>query len=110
MKIPLSKTKTYDLKDFIAKVYVKKKGKNSFNAIFVECKKRHYRTKLTGATRLYFVISGSGNFIINGKKERAKLYDLFVITDKDIYEYNGKMKLIEVNVPATGQSNEKRLE
>ena len=111
MKIPLSKAKSYDMKDFIARAYIDRKtGKNTFNALFVDCKKRHYKTRLKGATRLYFVISGNGGFVINGKKSRANLHDLFVIRDGDIYEYSGKMKLIEVNVPATGKSNEERLD
>lgn len=110
MKISISKTKVYDLKEFVAKVYIKKKGKNSFDAVFVDCNKHHYKTRLSGATRLYFVVFGKGNFIINGKHEKAVLYDLFVINDGDVYEYSGKMKLIEVNVPATNPSNEEKLE
>ncbi|HLD81134.1 MAG TPA: hypothetical protein VJA40_03975 [archaeon] len=110
MKIPLSKTEVHDKKDFVAKVYVTKSQDRPFNALLVEVLKRHYKVRLKNSTRLYFVIKGNGTFTVDGKKEKADLYDCFVIKHGQVYEYEGKMKLIEVNVPATDESNEEKLE
>lgn len=110
MKISLNQTEMHDLKDFIARFYVTKNDNKEFNALLVRCKTRHYRTKLKNATRLYFVVEGNGEFIIDNHKESAEVYDLFIIHDGQIYEYSGVMKLIEVNVPATDGDNEEKLE
>ena len=109
-KIPLDKTEIHDHKDFVAKFYVKKEDGQPFNALLVECNTRHHKTKLIKATRMYFVISGNGSFTINGRKEEANPNDLFTIESGDVYEYSGKMRLIEVNVPPTDRSNEEKLE
>jgi gentisate 1,2-dioxygenase len=110
MKISLNQASIHDKRDFIAKFYLEKKTNPEFNTIFVECINRHYKTKLKNATRIYFVIEGKGYFIIDNIKQEANLYDLFIIKDSQIYEYRGKMKLIEINFPATDKSNEEKLE
>jgi gentisate 1,2-dioxygenase len=74
----------------------------------VECAIRHYKARLKNATRGYLVIEGKGVFIINEERHDALPYDLFLILDGDTYEYEGKMKLFEFNVPATDSSNEEK--
>jgi len=106
MKISLSQTEVHDKKDFIAKFYVTKSKNPNFNALLVECITGHYKTKLKNATRIYFIIEGHGTFTINGLTEKAEMHDCFIITANEIYSYEGKMKLIEVNVPATDKENE----
>ena len=78
-------------------------------ALIVECITGHYRTKIKGASRMYLILEGSGTFTINGTKETAGQYDLFIISDGDVYEYEGAMKLFECNVPATDAGNEENL-
>jgi len=110
MKIPLSKTTAYDLKDFVAKFFVEKKDGRGFNALVVECETSHYKTRITGATRMYFVIEGLGEFTINDEHMSAEPNDFFIIEDGDTYEYKGKMRLFEFNVPATGIENEEKVD
>ena len=110
MKIALGDTEFFDRQAFSGNVYVGKNADKGFNALLVECLTRHYKTKLTGATRVYLVLEGSGVFTINGQRDNADQYDLFVISDGDSYEYEGRMKLFEFNVPATDGSNEENLE
>ena len=59
--------------------------------------------------RAYLVLEGTGTFTINGIEEIAEQYDFFLISDGDVYEYMGKMKLFELNVPATDSSNEEKV-
>lgn len=110
MKIALNQATFFDRGDFCGKVYVEGEAKKGFNALLVECVTRHYKTRLKNAVRGYLVVEGSGTFTINDKKETAEPFDLFVISDGDVYEYEGKMKLFEFNVPATNSSNEDNLE
>ena len=109
MKIPFQKTELHDKGAFKAHFYVGKKDRPDFNALLVDCVTDHYKTKLNGAARVYFVIEGSGTFTINEKTESAERYDLFIIVDGDTYAYEGSMKLFEFNVPATDGSNEEKM-
>lgn len=110
MKISLKDTKVFDLKDFKAGFYLQKSDGRGFNALLVDCLTGHYKTRLTGAVRVYFVLEGSGIFIINGNSAGAEQYDLFIIESGDEYSYTGTMKLFEFNVPATDASNEEKLD
>ena len=109
MKIPLSDDRLHDKGAFKARFYVEKKDRADFNALLVECVTGHYKTKLKNAARVYLVIEGNGTFTINGTRENAEPYDLFIISNGDIYEYHGEMKLFEFNVPATDSSNEEKI-
>lgn len=109
MKITLKDTRFFDNGPFSGNVYVEKKDGKGFNILLVNCVESHYKTKLISATRLYFVVEGSGTFIIDEKIETAHESDLFIITDNQVYSYKGKMKLIEINVPATDSSNEEKV-
>ncbi len=109
MKIALSQTTFFDRTDFTGNVYVTKDDEKGFNALLVDCLTDHYKTKLTGATRVYLVLQGKGRFTINGATEEAEPHDLFVISDGDVYEYAGAMKLFEFNVPGTDSTNEEKI-
>ncbi len=109
MKISLSDERLHDKGAFTARFYIERKERSDFNALIVDCVTSHYKTKLKGAVRIYLVIEGSGTFTINGKKEEAHRYDLFVISDGDIYEYEGQIKLFEFNIPATDSHNEEKI-
>jgi len=59
---------------------------------------------------MYLVIKGEGTFVIDDKEYEIKPYGLFIISDNQAYEYSGKMKMIEINIPATDSSNTERME
>lgn len=110
MKISLKQTRFFNREAFTGNVYVEAKDGHGFSALLVSCLTRHYKTKLKGAARVYFVLEGHGFFTINGIKETAEQYDFFLISDEDTYEYEGIMKLFEFNVPGTDSTNEEKLE
>lgn len=110
MKISVGQTRGFDREAFKGNVYVDKQDNRGFNALLVECVTRHYKTKLKGASRMYLVVEGTGTFTINGTRDTAGPNDLFIISDGDTYEYEGKMKLFEFNIPATDKANEERLD
>ena len=109
MKISLKQTLFFDRQAFNGNVYIDKESGKDFNALLVTCLTGHYKTKLKNATRAYLVLEGAGTFTINGKEETAEQHDFFLISDGDVYEYAGKMKLFEFNVPATDSSNEEKV-
>ena|SRR3989344_1780906 len=110
MKVSLKDTRASDHIDFKASFYLEKSDGKALNALLVDCKKRHYRARLNGATRIYLVLEGSGTFTINDETAVAELYDLFVVESGDAYAYKGEMRLFECNVPATDSANEDQLE
>ncbi len=109
MKISLKETEAFDRGEFKGNLYVQKKDNKGFNALLVDCLTGHYKTRLSGAVRMYLVLEGSGMFIINGDSTEAEQYDLVIIESGDEYSYQGTMKLFEFNVPATDASNEEKL-
>lgn len=81
-----------------------------FNLNLVNVHGRHYRTRITGVTRTYFVRSGKGTFTLDGERHEVKEGDAYVISDGHDYEYEGQMMLVEFNVPGATRENETNLD
>jgi mannose-6-phosphate isomerase-like protein (cupin superfamily) len=110
MKISLRDTETFDVGDFKGALYLDKKDNEDFNVLLIDCVTRHFKMRLVGARRTYFVLEGSGTFAINDERIDVEPFDLVLIKDGDVFEYDGAMKLFEFNIPATDDANEERLE
>lgn len=110
MKISLKDTKFFDRNTFTGQRYVETKEGRGFNAILVTSIVGHEKVRLTGATRMYFIIEGTGTFTINGVEQSAEPNDFFLIESDDVYEYKGAMKMFHFNVPGTDSSNEEKLD
>jgi mannose-6-phosphate isomerase-like protein (cupin superfamily) len=110
MKIQLKDAAIKDKGDYVAKFFLNKTQSEDVSIIFVECRRRHYKTMMKGAKRMYFILDGTGTFTINDKTEQIARHDLFVITDGETYEYEGQMNMLEINVPATDKSHYENLE
>lgn len=109
-KISLGETQHFDAEGFSGDVYVDPKDGFGYSALGVDVHGRHPRKRVIGATRSYLVREGSGIFTLGGVVHEVKEGDLFVIPDGGDYEYGGKMKLFEFNVPGTTSANEEILE
>ena len=110
MKISLKETEAFDLGAFKGNVYVHKDENRAFTSFFVDCLTKHHKVRLTGTTRVYFVMEGSGTFTINERTISAEKYDFFLIKDGDTYSYMGTMKLFSFSIPAADLSNEEKLD
>jgi len=95
---------------FTAYVYNSKDDYPTLNTVYVDCFKGHEKVYVKTSHRVYFVIEGEGIFNINGKESSVKEKDVIVIEPMMEYFYQGKMKLFEVNYPATGEEDEVRAE
>ena len=51
------------------------------------------------STSTYWVLSGSGEFTVNGVKRRVKAGDMIVVPDNTIFYYSGDMQLVEKMEP-----------
>lgn len=90
---------------FTAFLYNQKKDYPALNTVYVDCHKSHDREYVKESHRLYFVIDGGGIFYVGNDKYDVKKNDVIVIEPKIEYSYEGKMKLFEVNYPATDSSD-----
>jgi len=81
-----------------------------FSLNLVDVHGRHYKTKVAGATRTYFVKSGEGTFTLDGEEHQVRESDSYVIPPGHVYEYQGQMTLLELNVPGTTRENETNLD
>lgn len=91
---------------FTAYVYNDKKQYPTLNTVYVDCFGEHEKVYVKKSRRLYFVIEGEGTFQINKEILAVKQHDVIVIEPLVEYSYQGKMKLFEVNYPATGSDDE----
>lgn len=110
LKISLKDSEYIDKGEFGVQFYATKEDGLPFSALMVDVKGRHYLTKMKGASRIYLVTEGKGTFILDDKEESAEKGDLFVIKDGHKYEYTGNMKLFEINIPGTDQTNQENLD
>lgn len=110
MKISLKDADHFEREGFTGDVYVATEAGRGFNALHVDCLTNHYKTLLKKAARAYLVLEGSGSFTINGERHAVEPYDFFLLGDGDVYEYEGKMRLFEFNVPGTSSENEEKLD
>lgn len=70
----------------------------------------HGKIKSTISDRIYYVIEGKGKFIIDGKAIPVKKTDVVIIPKNTPYDYQGKLKVFLVHVPAWNPKGEKLLE
>lgn len=102
MKIPLSEAEAKDRGEFVARVYHSGTDQEDFSLLLVEVHGRHPRKLIEKGTRTYTVVGGGGTFTVDGEVHDVQLYDTFMVRAGHDYEYEGDMKLVETNVPASG--------
>ncbi len=79
---------------------------------YFEVTGNHGKVKTKKSDRTYFVISGSGEFIINGNVILVKRHDMIIIPKDTLYDYKatrGKtLKLFLLHTPAYNRDAEVR--
>ena|SRR3989338_892476 len=80
-----------------------------FSAALIKINGDHGAIKCIAEDRIYFVIEGSGDFIIDNKTIRVKENDLVFIPMNTPYNVTGKMKYIIVCSPAFDPKHDVRL-
>lgn len=88
-------------------------SKNDFpnaSAAYFEVDDHHGKVKTNLSDRIYYVIEGKGEFIINDKIVPVEKTDVVIVPKKTPYDYRGNLKLFLVHVPAYDESYEVKLE
>ncbi|MFA5076588.1 MAG: hypothetical protein WC480_04190 [Patescibacteria group bacterium] len=106
MLFNLQKAQKISRPGFTAYVYNDKKQYPALEAVYVDCFKNHEKVYVKKSHRLYFVIAGEGTFYVDKETHTVKQNDVIIIEPLVRYAYEGKMKLFEVNCPATDNGDE----
>ncbi len=77
----------------------KEEFKNA-SAAYFEVDGNHGKVRNKLSDRIYYVIEGKGEFIINDKNIPVNESDVIIILKNTPYDYRGKMKLFLVHTPA----------
>lgn len=96
--IALKDTNFFDAGGFSGQEYITREMKAGFNALLVTVKDRHPRKRMVDTTRCYFVVEGTGIFVLDDQSHNVTPGDFFVISPGHEYEYSGDMKLFEFNI------------
>lgn len=72
----------------------------SGNVAYLDLNGKHGKTKTTLSDRFYFVLEGSGKFVIDDKTIEVEKDDVVIVPKNTIYDFQGKMKLILFSTPA----------
>lgn len=113
MKFTLSRAKKIGWAGLDAWVYNSKEDFANASGIYFEVTGAHGKIKTTLSDRIYFVIEGKGEFIIDGKKYQVKNKDMVIVPKNTPYNYfavEGVLKLFLVHTPAFDPEHEVNLE
>jgi len=110
MKFELKKAKEFGWNGLKGWAYNSKEEFKNASAAYFEVDGSHGKVKTTSSDRIYFVLDGEGEFIINEKIVPVKKTDVVIVPKNTPYNYRGKMKLLLVHTPAFNPEFEEKLE
>jgi mannose-6-phosphate isomerase-like protein (cupin superfamily) len=79
------------------------------SAAYFEVTGSHGLVKSKSSNRVYFVIEGTGEFVIDGNKEEVKPKDVIIVPKNTFYDYRATsniLKLFLVHAPAYNKNDE----
>ena len=98
-KLPLADATFFEREGFTGKVYISSEKKKGYTVLLITVEGKHPKKEMkAGTIRNYFVIGGTGTFIVNNITHKVSPQDLFVIEPGDQYEYEGTMTLLDTNI------------
>lgn len=110
MKFKLEDGKEFGWEGLDARAYNSKEDFENASAAYFEVDGSHGKVKTTRSDRVYYVIDGSGKFIIDGEEVEVEKTDVVIVPKDTPYDYEGKMKLFLVHCPAYDPEAEVELE
>ncbi len=81
-----------------------------FSGALIDIKGKHGKIKCLAEDRIYFVISGTGKFTIDGKNTSVSKNDLIFIPKNTPYDISGNLKYFMISSPEFHPSHDVSLE
>jgi hypothetical protein len=100
MKISFDITKEFIGEGFRSRTYISAEDKIGAEIGLISVFGSYPRQKVVeGTTKSYFIISvDKGQFIIDGNMYQVSARDVYIIEPGQEYEFNGIMRLLEINI------------
>ena len=80
-----------------------------YSLTYIEISGEHDKIRFSGETRIYFIIVGSGTFVVNEIEFEVKENDVIVIEDGDVYEFSGEMKFVILHNPPFSPDQDEKI-
>lgn len=114
MKFTLKQATDFGWEGLKGRAYNSKEEFDGASAAYFEVTdKGHGKVKTTLSDRVYYVLEGSGEFIVGGKSEEVSQSDVVIVPKDTPYDYRAAqgtvMKLFLVHTPAFNPENEVKL-
>ena len=100
MKFKMKDGFKFEVGDIKGVAITSKENIESGNVAYLDLNGRHGKTKTTLSDRFYFVLEGTGKFIIDEKTIEVEKDDVIIVPKNTTYDFQGKMKLILFSTPA----------
>ena len=110
MKFQLKNAKTFGWKGVKGHAYNTKEDFKNASVAYAEINGRHGKIRNIKSDRVYIVVGGKGEFIINDKVVPVKEKDVIIIPKNTPYDYQGEMKIFLVDCPAFERDADIKLE
>ena len=113
LKFKLKDAYKFGWKGLKGLAYNSKEDFERASATIFEVTGRHGKIKSLISDRIYLVLEGRGEFIINGKKVPVEKNDVIIVPKNTPYDYRtvkGKLRLFLVHTPAFDNKKEVKLE
>ncbi len=112
MKYLLKNARQFGWEGLKGWAYNSKEDFESASAAVFEVTGSHGKVKTTRSDRVYFVIEGTGEFVINDEVMPVEQHDVVIVPKNTPYNYratNGTLKLFLVHTPAYSSDSEEKL-
>ena len=109
MKFKLKDAYKFGWKDLKGWAYNSKEDFANASAAYIEIDGIHGKVINSLCDRTYYIIEGSGEFVIDGKIISVEKTDIIIVPKNTPYDYMGKMKLLLVDCPAYDEKTEVKL-
>ena len=110
LKFELKNAKRFSFNGINGWEYNSKEDFKNANAVLVEVDGKHGKIKSILCDRVYFVIKGKGEFVINEEVVPVKKTDVVIVPKNTPYDFRGKMRMLLVDLPAFEKEADVKLE
>lgn len=110
MKFTLKKATPFSWPGLKGWAYNSKEDFRNASVAVFKVNGRHGKTKNTRSDRVYYVLKGRGQFLLEGKITPVKMTDVVIVPKDTSYDYKGKMELFLVHLPAYDKKYEVKQE
>ena len=113
MKFTLKNAGDFGWEGLKGKAYSTAEDFANASGAYFEVTGSHGKTKSTKSDRVYFIIEGQGEFIVDDKVIEVAKSDMIIMPKNKVYDYkakNGVMKMFLVHTPAYDSDADIKLE